>query len=414
MRVRLMQLVDFWVGVPLCALLSLVDAVLRLVARREPPAPKKMLFIELSEMGSAILAHSALVRATAMAGAPPHFLIFRRNRESCEVLQLLPREHILVIDDGSFVEFAVSALRTLLTIRRMGFDTVLDLELFSRFTALFTRLTGAANRVGFHRHTGEGLFRGTFLTHRVNYNPHQHMALNFLALVNALEAPRDEIPMLKQDVRRHLVELPRYVAEADTERAVRRLLTAANPRIAPESPLLLLNPDPGEQLPIRGWPEERFAQVALELLELYPDAFLVVIGLARSRPFAARLIAVAGAARCADLTGQTRDLNEVLALCAMAKVLITNDSGPAHLAALTPLRSVVLFGPETPALYGPLGGRATSLFAGYACSPCLAAANHRHTWCRDSKCLQAIAVAEVTAAARAALEQAGLDPRPSR
>jgi ADP-heptose:LPS heptosyltransferase len=291
----------------------------------------------------------------------------------------------------------------------MNFDTVLDLELFSRFTAVFSYLTGATNRVGFHRHTGEGLFRGNFLTRRVNYNTHQHMALNFLALVGSLGAPLDEIPLLKQDVRRHLVELPRHAPTPDARQAVLEILKSANSRIDARSSLLLFNPDPGDQLPIRGWPEERFADVARQLLDLYPHSYAVVIGLGRSRPFAERLVRIVGQHRCADLTGRTTGLDQVLTLCTLSKILITNDSGPAHLAALTQLQSVVLFGPETPALYGPLGGRSISLFSGYSCSPCLSAANHRHTWCRDNKCLQAISVAEVVAAARESLRRAGLE-----
>ena len=54
-------------------------------------------------------------------------------------------------------------------------------------------------------------------------------------------------------------------------------------------------------------------------------------------------------------------------------LLITNDSGPAHFASLTPIKSITLFGPETPVLYGPLGPDAVHLFAKLACSPCLSA-----------------------------------------
>jgi ADP-heptose:LPS heptosyltransferase len=69
--------------------------------------------------------------------------------------------------------------------------------------------------------------------------------------------------------------------------------------------------------------------------------------------------------------------------------MVTNDSGPAHFAAVTSLPTFVLFGPETPTLYAPLGNT-TAIFAGLHCSPCVSAWNHRHTPCQDNKCLQAI------------------------
>jgi ADP-heptose:LPS heptosyltransferase len=84
-------------------------------------------------------------------------------------------------------------------------------------------------------------------------------------------------------------------------------------------------------------------------------------------------------------------------------MLITNDSGPAHMAMLTPVKTVTIFGPETPALYGPLGKNATNIFANFSCSPCLSAANHRHTICQDSKCLKAISVDDVERAATSSL-----------
>ena len=65
------------------------------------------------------------------------------------------------------------------------------------------------------------------------------------------------------------------------------------------------------------------------------------------------------------------------------------------MASLTGIRSIVLFGPETPKLYSPLGPNVTALYAHLSCSPCLAAANHRHTVCTDNKCMQAIEVGEV-------------------
>ncbi len=413
MRVRLMQIVDFWIGVPLCAVLSVWKFLIGTIIPRSPCAPKKILFIELSEMGSAILAHSALVQARELAGGePPWFLIFKRNRESCEVLGILPRDHVLVIDDRSFPAFVRSAASTLWTLRTLGFDTVIDLELFSRFTALLTYLSGARNRVGFHRHTGEGLFRGNFLTHRVNYNPHQHMALNFLALVGALEAPAGEIPLLKRDMRPLLLDLPRHRSDESERRRVLELVQGRNPGVGRDSTLLIVNPDPGEAIPIRGWSEQSFAEVARALLDEYPGSFALVIGTDRSKPFAERFVERVGAQRCGDLTGATKTLADLLTLFELAALLVTNDSGPAHLAALTGLQSVVLFGPETPALYGPLGDRCTTLFAGYSCSPCLSAANHRHTWCSNNRCLQAITVAQVIGAARGALARAGVEGRP--
>ncbi|PIT93873.1 hypothetical protein COU00_02030, partial [Candidatus Falkowbacteria bacterium CG10_big_fil_rev_8_21_14_0_10_43_11] len=86
---------------------------------------------------------------------------------------------------------------------------------------------------------------------------------------------------------------------------------------------------------------------------------------------------------------------ELIDLYNIADVLVTNDSGPAHFASLTPIKNFVFFGPETPKLYAPLGKNTHIFYSDFPCSPCLSAFNHRHTSCKDNKCLLVISVEEV-------------------
>src|SRR5208283_69702 len=101
-------------------------------------------------------------------------------------------------------------------------------------------------------------------------------------------------------------------------------------------------------------------------------------------------------------------LAELPALFAHAAVMVSNDSGPAHFAAASGLPTIVLFGPETPKLYRPLGN-STAIYAGLACSPCVSASNHRKSACHDNVCMRAIGVDEVFAAVDGALT-AGVQP----
>jgi ADP-heptose:LPS heptosyltransferase len=82
--------------------------------------------------------------------------------------------------------------------------------------------------------------------------------------------------------------------------------------------------------------------------------------------------------------------------------MVTNDSGPAHFAAASGLPTIVLFGPETPDLYRPLGN-STAIYAGLACSPCVSASNHRKSACDNNVCMSAISVDEVFRAVDAVL-----------
>ena len=88
----------------------------------------------------------------------------------------------------------------------------------------------------------------------------------------------------------------------------------------------------------------------------------------------------------------------------MADVLVTNDSGPGHFASLTPVHAIVLFGPETPRLFGPLAPATTVIWKEMVCSPCVSVFNHRLSPCRNNVCMQSITVDEVYHAVKTALE----------
>jgi ADP-heptose:LPS heptosyltransferase len=109
-----------------------------------------------------------------------------------------------------------------------------------------------------------------------------------------------------------------------------------------------------------------------------------------------------GSVRVICLAGKT-SLRELLVLYTLADILVTNDSGPGHFASMTNVFSIVLYGPETPGLFGPIGGRGRVVYAKLACSPCVNVFNHRFSPCRNNLCMQSITVDDVYEAVRAYL-----------
>ena len=407
MNVRFMQRIDVCAGVPMCWALSTLNRVRRVFSSRAAAKrpPSRTLCIELSEIGSTVLAHSALELLKRRSGGEVYFLTFRKNAGAIELLGVLPRENVITIDDDSFGRFTTSAIAALRRIRKLKLDASIDLELFSRFTMMFSYLTGAKARVGFSNYTNEGLYRGDLLTHPVFYNPHQHMALNLLALVAGLlegdEHPNGR-PLVKVDVREFLLTPPETPIPAKEKDEIARLLERKVPAFGADSLMVLLSPDPGPALPLRGWAISNFIRLTKDLLAHSPHVLVGITGLKSSKPIAQEILDGLGPderARVADFTGETSSMTALLALFRESHLLISNDGGSAHLASLTGLPMIVLFGPETPALYAPLGPGVTSVFAGLSCSPCLSAANHRHSVCTNNLCLQAITPESVLAEA---------------
>jgi len=394
MNVDLVRSIDRHVGIPACLILSFIYRFFSLILKKTPKtsAPKRFLFLELSEMGSAILAYPAM-RYTLEKYHPArlYFLIFEQNRFSVELLKIIPPDRVFTISTLNPIAFIRTTLRTIMAIRAAEIDVVFDLELFSRFSALLTGVSGAAVRVGYRRYHEEGLYRGSFFTHPVAYNCHQHMSKNFLALVKSIEHGTEH-PLVKEVMPEpYDVPICRPAPE-DAEKIMRRI-TGIYPKIADAKHLVAINPSAGELLPIRAWPIENYIQLIGKILETF-EAVIVMIGLEDASRHARQISAVVGSQRCIDMTGKT-SMTELLALLSQASLLITADSGPAHFASLTDNYCVVLFGPETPDLYTPLGLKSIPLFAGLSCSPCLSAYNHRKTSCRDARCMAAITVDQV-------------------
>ena len=393
MNVDTMRRIDRIAGVPLCAVATVVLWCAALFRRGTRPV-RRILFVELSEMGTTILADPAMRKAREKLGAELYFVIFRKNVGSLDLLGSFAPENVFTIRESSFLHLAWDAAAFLIWTRRRGIDTVIDLELFSRVTALLTGFAGAERRVGFYRFHNEGLYRGEMLTHRVAYNPHIHIAKNLIALVDALLAPAPQIPYSKTVIADDelTVSLPKP-AEAARAEMLERIREKA-PFDPARQRLVLVNPNASELLPHRRWMPERYAELIRRLLAQYPDLLVAITGAPSERAEAEAMAAACGA-RCLSLAGHTK-LAELPALYALASMMVTNDSGPSHFAAAAGLPTLVLFGPETPKLYRPLGP-SRAIYAGLACSPCVSASNHRKTACTDNVCMQAISVEQVLA-----------------
>ena len=391
-----MRWVDYYIGVPICFILSIVASIGRLFGLRRIKKsfkPKKILFIELSEMGSTVLAYSAMKKAKELFNAKIYFMIFRENKQSIELLDIIPKENIITIRSKNIFLFFIDTIAVIFKMRFRRIDTVIDLELFSRFTSILTLFSGAKAIAGFYKYYMEGLYRGTFQTHKVEYNPHYHISQSFTSLVYALNEDLDERPLLKKEIKKSEITSAKIKSSYIAKKNILNRLKQINPEINEKSKIILLNPNASQLLPIRKWPLQNFMKLAEKILKL-KNTFIVITGVASEKEDAQAICNFVRNDRCIDSTGKT-NLKELIDLFNISRVIITNDSGPAHFASLTDIKIVVLFGPETPKLYSPLSNNCKSVYSNYACSPCVSAFNHRKTPCNNSKCLKAIKVDKV-------------------
>jgi ADP-heptose:LPS heptosyltransferase len=401
MQLKTMRWVDYWIGIPLCFLCT---QFLRLLGRPGGPEnPRRLLFVELSEMGSAVIAVPAIQKARDTLDAELFFLIFKRNADTLRLVPIVPEANVFTIRENGPLTLAVDSLRFLRWARKAKIDTVIDLELFSRYSALLTGLSGARRRVGFHRFHSEGLYRGEMMTHRVNYNGHIHMAKNFIAMVNALLASSPEVPYSKTFISDEEIRLPIQPIAEEAKEEMRRLVWQAYPDYRPDyHRIVLINPNSSELLPQRRWDRENFGALATMMVQEWDDVLVLITGSPAEREESRHMARSLEHPRIVSFAGMHR-LEAITALYHISSVLVTNDSGPAHFSAITPIRSIVLFGPETPRLYGSLGNT-ESITVWLSCSPCVTAANQKNSACNDPVCMRLITPERVLESVRAALD----------
>lgn len=400
MNINVQRWIDRWIGIPLCAAVSVVDAVIKRFKQQADTAPRAIVIILLSEMGSLVLAHDMFARLkTRYPNAELHALLFGKNREILDLMRVIKAENVHAVDDKTLTGLLSSLWRSVMQLRRAKVDVAIDCELFSRISSLLSYASGAKVRVGFHRHTQEGLYRGSHINKPVPYNPYQHISAQFLTLARAIDSTA--VPTSKLQVMLPTQAPPHVQLDAGLVADIQNRLANDYPAIA-SKPLVLVYPG-GGMLPIRAWPLDSYTALCNGLV--HDGCAVAVIGLQDDQVLAQQLVANVKSTHqtdaVIDLTGYTRSIAELLALFHVAKLLVTNDGGPGQFAALTPIWTVMLFGPETPALYAPLTPKCHSFYSQWPCSPCLTAYNHRNSFCDgDNQCLKVISPDAVLSKAR--------------
>ena len=256
-------------------------------------------------------------------------------------------------------------------IRGRRFDMALLLP-NSFESALMMFLGGVRQRIGY---ATDG--RRWMLTDPViKASERRHQIHYYLDLAKALSAVTDR-PSISIE------------ATSSERQSARQLL--ATEGISEETAFLVLNPGAAYGSAKR-WHQERFANVADNLAREL-DLQVAIIGSGAERPIANQ-IRVGMKSQTAVLNGKT-SLETLIGVLAESSLMITNDSGPMHIAAALGIPTVAIFGPTDEINTGPYGPRTRVVKHAVECSPCLL-----RDCPIDHRCMNAVTVDEVCRAAK--------------
>ncbi|HQR15114.1 MAG TPA: glycosyltransferase family 9 protein [Nitrospira sp.] len=286
--------------------------------------------------------------------AMPTLFALRERFPDAEVTWLVKRQWVSLVEVIKGVDHVCAVEQGLMgwlgrvpDLRAAGFDLVVDLQGLFRSGAM-AWLTGCSRRVGFANAREGSPF---FYTQRVAVpTGSMHAVDRYLLVTEALGAARPKEPRFE------------FIDRAEDRQAVETLLTAAG--LAGVLPWVAMNVS--ARWETKRWPPQHFAEAADQLAEA--GIPIVFMGGPAERP-ETRAVMARMRTKAVDLTGQT-PVGLLPSLLRRAAVLVTNDSGPMHIAAAVGTPVVALFGPTDPVRTGPYGRGHVVLSNPVECRPC--------------------------------------------
>ncbi len=349
MNVELMRRLDRILGDAACSVLATAHRLRKPFTATQPI--RKIAVMKFFGMGSIIVASKSLAALRdQFPDAEIHFVTFKSNSGILDILNMTDANHF--VDPSTPQAFVKSTLAVARALRKAKCDLVIDLEFFAKFPLVLGSLAGIPQKAGFYL-TSES-WRRELLDVTGFYNSYFHTSDIFLSLVY-LVATGDYYYLDFTEFSSKYT-YPK-IEPSEIERAALRSKLAAV-GIRPGDPLFVINANTSPDLApeARKWPKDRYAKLADDLVATTPNARVCFIGAPDERPYVQSVADLCDTPRAHVLAGEL-SLRELLVLFAESRLVVSNDSGPMHLACLVDAPVVGLFFADTPTLFAPLGSR---------------------------------------------------------
>ncbi|GER93871.1 glycosyltransferase family 9 protein [hot springs metagenome] len=322
--------------------------------------PKKILVIKPSSLGDIV--HS-LPFLNAVKDAFPfaeiHWIVAKGLEGLLENHPMVKRLWIINKDQwknkGRIKETVAEFISLFKELERESYDIVIDLQGLMR-SGILTYMTRSRVRIGF-KEARE--CSSMFYTHRIKGGKEIHAVDRYLKIASALGCEIGDVkfpmPLIKEseDVKRLKRDIGDYAVLV-----------------------------PGARWMTKRWKPVNFGSLASML-----DIKTVVVGSSMDAEIA-KGIEFCSNGKAKALAGKT-DIKELISIVRGARYVVSNDSGPMHIAAAFGIPIVAIFGPTNPVRTGPYGKNNIVVKSGVECAPCY------KKNCRKVKCMDDISVEDV-------------------
>ncbi len=322
--------------------------------------PKKILIIKPSSLGDVVhsLPFLNAVR-DRFPGAEIHWVIAKGLEGLLEGHPMINKLWIINKDEWKKiknVKGTITELKVLFgSLKKEKFDIAVDLQGLLR-SGVLTAVSGASVRIGFSEAREGG---GIFYSHRVDGGKDIHAVDRYLKIAKFLGCDITDVcfplPLSfnSSHITHHLSPAEEYAVMV-----------------------------PGARWHTKRWPPERFGELASRL-----QVKSIVVGGKSDKDIADRVVD-SSKGNAISLAGKT-NIKELIEVMRMARFVVSNDSGPMHIAAALGVPVFAIFGPTNPLRTGPYGSGHIIIKKGLECSPC-----YKRN-CRTIQCMDMIDAAMV-------------------
>jgi len=290
----------------------------------------------------------SIVQATPLINSlrkkyPNAQLIFVSTIANKKILETIkPIDKIILLNDSGFLRFVLSCTKSLFTLIKIRPQVYIDLEIYSDFSTIFTLFTLSKNRIGFYLRSSS--FRMGIYTQMMFFNSKLPIANVYLQIAKLLNCNTNNSELYNFN---EINNLPTFIS----------------------SKYIVVNPNASDLRLERRWDANNFATIINQLLNDYYEYEILLIGSKNEFEYTKKLHQKINNKRVINTAGTT-NLEELISIIKNATLMISNDTGPMHLAFATNTPIVCLFGPCSPEQYGK-SINSYIIYKQVYCSPCV-------------------------------------------
>jgi ADP-heptose:LPS heptosyltransferase len=376
--------VDKFVGKPLVFLLNIL---MQFIPKRKHQV-KRIVVCKFMGMGSII--QSTPMIKTLRIYYPEAEIIFLTTDKNHELLNLFPFiDKVLTVNEKTTLKLILSSLNVFKYLLINRIDIFIDLEIYSFYSKIFAASSLSGNSIGFHR---------TFFLYKGIYSASVYFDINIPVKNLYLEAaarvgckiPNKELYDFTDTIQHGKLSLT--ILKRDK-------LTSANVNIPEKLQLIndyiVINPNASDLRTERRWPYINYIHLINRILDLYPQIYIILTGSVSEKSDVSKIyqgINEKFRANVIDTSGKL-NLIDLVKIINNSRFMITNDTGPMHIAFALKKKTIALFGPCSPVGY--INQPNTEfVYRKIHCSPCVH--DYFVSPCNDDNlCMQIITVNEI-------------------